>query len=264
MATSTLKYAFDPNRGIATLTFNRPDSLNALDMAMAGAFREAVSHLTHQAGLRCVVLRGAGRAFMAGGDIASMAGGPGPARQTVTTLLNALNPAILELRQLDAPVIAGVHGVAAGAGFSIALLADIVVAAESARFLIGYNGIGAVPDCGGSWFLPNRIGAGRAAEMMILGHTLTAQQARDWGLVGTVAADDRFEEELDAMVTRAATGPGRAIGAFRRLTDQAHGISLADHLEAERQAFLGITDSDDFNEGVAAFLEKRTPRFQGR
>lgn len=263
MTTTTVLSDFDRSSGVATLTFNRPDSLNAIDITMARNFLEAVKGLSAQPGLRCVVLRGAGRAFVAGGDISSMAEGRQQAWQMVNTALDALNPAILLLRDIDAPIIASVKGVAAGAGLSLALMADLIVAEENARFLIGYNGIGAVPDCGGTWFLPHKIGAGRASEMMILGRTLNAREAQHWGLVTSVAAEDQFDEMLAATVTKAAEGPGRAFGAFRRLVDQASGTALADHLEAERHAFLEMTKTADFSEGVSAFLDKRKPRFQG-
>ncbi|MCL7945489.1 enoyl-CoA hydratase-related protein [Marinobacter sp. ATCH36] len=255
---------FDPGTGVATLTFNRPEALNAINVPLAEAFRAAVQELKALPGVRCVVLTGAGRAFMAGGDIASMAGTPDQAGGTISAILDAVNPAILLLRGMDAPVIAAVKGVAAGAGLSLAMMADIIVAEENTKFLVAYNGIGAVPDCGGSWFLPHRVGAGRASEMMILGRTLAAPEARDWGLINTVAPDEQFESVLTATVAKAAEGPGQAFGAFRRLVDQASGgNSLAEHLEAERQAFLAMTRTTDFSEGVSAFLAKRKPRFKG-
>jgi 2-(1,2-epoxy-1,2-dihydrophenyl)acetyl-CoA isomerase len=255
---------FDPGTGVATLTFNRPEALNAINVPLAEAFLAAVQELKALSGVRCVVLTGTGRAFMAGGDIASMAGSPDQAGRTISAILDAVNPAILLLRGMDAPVIAAVRGVAAGAGLSLAMMADIVVAEENTKFLVAYNGIGAVPDCGGSWFLPHRVGTGRASEMMILGRTLTAPEAKDWGLINTAAPDDQFESVLTATVAKAAEGPGRAFGAFRRLVDQASGgKSLAEHLEAERQAFLAMTRTTDFSEGVSAFLAKRKPRFQG-
>lgn len=264
MTTPTVISDFDHSNGVATLTFNRPDSLNAIDITMARNFLEAVRGLSVQQSLRCVVLRGAGRAFVAGGDIASMAAGQQQARQMVNAALDSLNPAILLLRDIDAPIIASVKGVAAGAGLSLALMADLIIAEENARFLIAYNGIGAVPDCGGTWFLPHKIGAGRASEMMILDRTLNAREAQQWGLVTRVAPEDQFDEVLATTITKAAEGPGRAFGAFRRLVDQANGTTLADHLEAERQAFLEMTTTADFSEGVSAFLQKRKPLFQGK
>lgn len=254
----------DAETGVATLTFNRPEALNAVNVPMAEAFLAAVQKLKNQTGVRCVVLTGAGRAFMAGGDVSSMAGTPEQAGRSISAILNAVNPAILLLRSMDAPVIAAVKGVAAGAGLSLALMADLVVAREDARFLVAYNGIGAVPDCGGSWFLTHKIGAGRAAELMLLGRTLSAADAKAWGLITEFAPQDQYEKLLADIITRTAGGPTRAFGAFRRLTDRANGNQLAAHLEAEQAAFLEMTRTADFAEGVAAFLAKRTPDFRGR
>lgn len=250
--------------GVGTLTFNRPEALNAINVPMAEAFHAAIRELNNQPGVRCVVLKGAGSAFMAGGDISSMAGTPEQAGKTINAILNAVNPAILLLRSMDAPVIAAVTGVAAGAGLSLVLMADLVVARDDARFLLAYNGIGAVPDCGGSWFLTHKIGAGRAAELMLLGRTLSAAEAKDWGLITELAPEEQYEKLLAHIVAKAANGPTRAFGAFRQLTDKAHGNQLADHLEAERAAFVEITHTADFAEGVAAFLAKRTAEFRGR
>ncbi|MBW7472138.1 enoyl-CoA hydratase-related protein [Marinobacter sp. F4218] len=264
MTTLPVTPAFNEKTGVATLTFNRPEVLNAIDVPMAQAFHHAVKDLAGKPGLRCVVLTGAGRAFMAGGDVASMSGSPVQTREAVNGMLDALIPAILKLRAMDAPVIAGVKGAAAGAGLSLALMADLIVAEESARFLIAYNGIGTVPDCGGTWFLPHKIGSARATEMMMLGRTLTAIEAKQWGLVTEVSPQGEFDKTLAAVVHRVANGPTKAFGAFRRLVDDASGSPLEAHLEAERQAFLKATESADFAEGVSAFLAKRPAAFSGK
>lgn len=255
---------FDAQTGVATLTFNRPKALNAINVPLAEDFLAAVRELKVQHGVRCVVLTGAGRAFMAGGDISTMSGTPDQAGNAISAILEAVNPAILLLRSMDAPVIAAVKGVAAGAGLSLALMSDLVIAREDARFLVAYNAIGAVPDCGGSWFLAHRIGAGRAAELMLLGKTLSAAEAKDWGLVTAFAPEGGYDDLLAEITAKIANGPTRAFGAFRRLTDRANGDQLAAHLEAERTAFLDMTQTEDFAEGVAAFLAKRPARFQGR
>lgn len=255
---------FDPGTGIATLTFNRPEALNAINVPLAEAFLAAVQELNALSGVRCVVLTGAGRAFMAGGDIASMAGSPDQAGRAISAILDAVNPAILLLRGMDAPVIAAVKGVAAGAGLSLALMSDLIIAREDTKFLVAYNGIGAVPDCGGSWFLPHKIGAGRAAELMLLGKTLSAAEAKDWGLITEFAPEDSYEKLLTEITVKVASGPTRAYSAFRRLSDRANGDQLAAHLEAERAAFLEMTRTEDFAEGVSAFLAKRTAEFRGQ
>ncbi|MEX0605683.1 MAG: enoyl-CoA hydratase-related protein [Marinobacter sp.] len=255
--------AFEEKTGVATLTFNRPEALNAVNVPLAEAFLAAVRAIKALPGVRCVVLTGAGRAFMAGGDIASMTGTAEQAGKAISAILDAVNPAILLLRSMDAPVIAAVKGVAAGAGLSLALMADLVVAREDTKFLVAYNGIGAVPDCGGSWFLTHKIGAGRAAELMLLGRTLNAAEARDWGLITAFAPEEQYEKLLADIITKTANGPTRAFGAFRQLTDRANGDQLAEHLEAERSAFLKMTATADFSEGVSAFLAKRKPDFAG-
>lgn len=255
---------FDEETGVATLIFNRPEALNAINVPLAKAFLAAVQGLKSLSGVRCVVLTGAGRAFMAGGDIASMAGPPEQAGNAISAILDAVNPAILLLRSMDAPVIAAVKGVAAGAGLSLALMSDLIIAREDAKFLVAYNGIGAVPDCGGSWFLTHKIGAGRATELMLLGRTLSAGEAKSWGLITEFAPEDGFEKLLAETIEKTAKGPSRAFGAFRQLTDRANGNQLAAHLEAERAAFLEMTRTEDFAEGVSAFLAKRPAHFQGR
>jgi 2-(1,2-epoxy-1,2-dihydrophenyl)acetyl-CoA isomerase len=164
---------------------------------------------------------------------------------------------------MDAPVIAVVKGVAAGAGLSLALMADLVIAQEDTKFLLAYNGIGAIPDCGGSWFLAHKIGAGRAAELMLLGRTLSATEARDWGMITESVPEADFEKRVTEITRNVANGPTRAFGAFRRLTDGACGDQLAAQLEAEKEAFLELTRTGDFAEGVAAFLAKRPPEFHG-
>jgi 2-(1,2-epoxy-1,2-dihydrophenyl)acetyl-CoA isomerase len=262
MTTAVLLH-FDAETGIAHITFNRPAVLNAADLPLAHGFLAAVRSLSVRPGLRCVVLTGAGRAFMAGGDVASFAGGADRARNGVNALLDALHPAILALRDLDAPILAAVRGVAAGAGLSLALSADIVVADSDARFMLAYERIGAVPDCGGSWFLSRKAGVGRAAAMMMLSKSLTAAEAREWGLVTVIAPKNGFDGAVTETARTLAEGPCLAHAAFRKLADAAQGATLAAHLEAERAAFLSLTATADFAEGTAAFMEKRQPQFKG-
>lgn len=254
----------DPRTGIARITFNRPEVLNAADLALAEGFASAVATLEGRAELRCLVLTGAGRAFMAGGDVASFAGPPAQARAQVAALLDHLHPAVLALRALPVPILAGVRGAAAGAGLSLALAADLILAAEDARFLMAYDRIGTTPDCGGSWFLPRRLGLARADALMLLSRTLTATQARDLGLVAELAPPDGFDAALSALAERLAAGPTRAFAAWRGLAEAALGGSLAAHLDAERDSFLRMTGTEDFGEGTAAFLDRRAAGFRGR
>ncbi|WP_028713454.1 enoyl-CoA hydratase/isomerase family protein [Paracoccus sp. J55] len=261
---AALLFDFDEKTGIARLLFNRPEVLNAIDLDMARAIRDAVSALAALTGLRCIVLAGNGRAFMAGGDVAGFSGATEDVRACLNDLLDALIPAITGMRALNVPIVAGVRGVAAGAGLSLALSADLVLAEEGARFLMAYDRIGAVADCGGSWFLPLKVGTGRAAELMLLSRTLTAAEAGQWGIVNRVVADDAFDAALDDLVRTVAAGPTRSFAAHRRLVESLAGHGLAEHMERERAAFLALMGTDDFREGVSAFLGKRKADFRGR
>lgn len=254
---------FDAVSGIGRLTLNRPEVLNALDAATARAFLTAVRELTAKPGLRVIVLSGAGRAFAAGGDVASFtANGIENAPDVIHDLLDALNPAIVALRRHPAPVITAVRGAAAGAGLSLALSGDLVVAEEGARFVIAYDRIGASPDCGLSWFLPRRVGRGVAFQMMLTGRSLTAADALATGLVDRVVSQTEFDAAIDELAALVASGPTRAFGKYKALLDR--DVDLAEHLESERAAFIASTATADFAEGVAAFTAKRKPVFSGR
>ncbi len=249
--------------GIATITLNRPERLNAIDTAAARALAEAARAVTRAAGVRAIVLKGAGRAFVAGGDVAEFGADPARAAAVVDEILDAAHAAILALHQHDAPVIASVQGVAAGAGFSLVLGADLAVAAEGTRFVLAYDRIGAPPDCGMTWFLARKLGAGRAAELMYLSAELGAEEARALGLLTRVVPANRLEAETDALAARVAAGPTRAFGAFKRGLARASAATLADQLEAERAAFAAVTRTADFAEGTAAFLGRRKAAFTG-
>lgn len=252
---------YDAATGIAKIIFNRPDVMNAIDVPTAQAFRAAVEHITAKPNLRCLLLMGAGRAFVAGGDVASFVPDP---PGIVNALLDALHPAILGLRACSAPVIAVVRGAAAGAGLSLALGADLILAGSKARFVIAYDKIGASPDCGGTWFLPHKIGRTRAFEMMLLGQNLDAETALRVGLVSEVVADADLDTSAIALAETIASGPTQAYGHFKHLVDAAFETPLAEQLEAERRAFLSATTTQDFAEGVSAFLRKSAPTFSGK
>ena len=242
---------------------NRPEVLNAVDVAMAKAIAAAIDDLAARPGVRAIVLAAEGRAFVAGGDISAFGADHTRSAEVVNAILDAMHPAIVALRMQDAPVIAAIKGVAAGAGLSLALAADLVVAEEGTKFVVAYDKLGVSPDCGGTWFLARKVGAARAAEMMLLGRTLDAAEAKEAGIVNIVAAQGRLEEETAALAAKVASGATRAFGHFRRLSDAAITEPLAGHLEAERAAFLDCTGTKDFREGVAAFLGKRKPDFHG-
>lgn len=261
MSQRPVTHAFDAATGIARITFDRPDVLNAIDLATAQAFGAAVDAVAAREGVRCIVLAGAGRAFIAGGDVASF--GEEPAT-IVDALLEALHPPLLALRDCAAPVLAVVQGAAAGGGLSIALGADYLLASDRARFVIAYDRIGAAPDCGGTWFLARKLGRTRAFAMMLRGEALDAQAALEAGIASEVVPHAELDARAQTLALRIASGPTRAYGQFKRLIDEASAATLADQLEAERKAFLAATATDDFREGVAAFLGKREPVFTGR
>ena len=253
----------DTSLGIATLTFNRPAVLNAIDVATAQAFRDAVLTLGARDDVRCIVLTGAGKAFVAGGDVARFADDFDNAAAVVDQLLDALHPAIETLAGHAAPVLGSVRGAVAGAGLSLLAACDLAIAADDSRFLMAYDRVGAAPDCGGTWFLPRKVGQHRAAELMLLGETWDAQQALQAGLVNQVVPAQQLAAQTQAWAARLAQRPTAALGAYKQLVAQAARTPLRAHLEAERAAFKLATTSADFREGVTAFLERRTPVFHG-
>ncbi|MDA5193560.1 enoyl-CoA hydratase-related protein [Govanella unica] len=258
---------FDITDGVAVLTFNRPAALNAMTNEMAVAFRACLDPLlSGETPARALVLTGAGRGFCAGADLVSSIN---PADFTATSdaglvLENHYNGIIKIIRALPMPVIAAVNGPAAGVGMSLAMAADILVAARSASFLQAFVNIGLVPDGGSSWFLPRIIGRNRAARMMMLGEKISAEDAFDWGLVSKLVDDDKLMDESLAMARKLATGPTRAINLIRHLLDASEGHSLTEQLDLERQHQCTAGRYEDFREGVAAFLAKRKPDFSGK
>lgn len=249
---------------VAEIRFNRPKALNALDLPLARAFADAVADVTADPGVRAIVLSGEGRAFVAGGDVSAMAADPDRGHEVVDALLEVLNPAILALRENDAPVVAAVRGVAAGAGLSLVANADVVVADEGAKFVMAYDQVAGVPDCGGSWFLTHRLGRARVMDMMLTGAPLTAVEAQAAGLVSRLVPGDEVDETARVLAAKIAKGPTASFGRFRRLVDAAPHTTLADQLAAERAAFVAAAQSEDFREGVAAFTARRKPEFKGR
>lgn len=259
---SLIKTEFDADKGIATLTFNRPEVFNALDIAMAEAFDAAVTEISTLEGVRCVVLTGAGKAFVAGGDVASFAADPDHADRTLSLILKHMHPALLTLRALDAPVLAAVNGAAAGAGLSLVLGADYVVANRSARLVLAYDKLGAPPDCGGSWFLARKVGRARAFDMMLTGATLTAEDGLAEGVVNLVADEEEFPDAVRKVAEKIASGPTLAFGRFKRLMDA--DLPLAAQMELEREAFISAARTEDFRHAAAAFVARQPVAFRGR
>ncbi|HTT13392.1 MAG TPA: enoyl-CoA hydratase-related protein [Burkholderiaceae bacterium] len=246
--------------GVAHLRFNRPQSLNAIDSATAKALRAASEELARDPTVRAVVLSGEGKGFMAGGDIGQMKTDP---RSIPTQLIDPLHAALRRLAALDAPVIASVHGVVAGAGVSMMLAADLAIAAEGTRFVLAYLNLGASCDGGASFALPRVVGLRKALEIALLNETFDAAEALRLGLVNRVVPAATLEAETDKLAQRLAAGPTRAIGRMRRLMRRSSSSDFGAQLDAEKEAFAASTTTRDFAEGVSAFLEKRAARFEG-
>lgn len=246
---------------IVTLRFHRPDALNAIDVPMATALLAAVRAIANDDSVRCVVLRGAGKGFMAGGDLATLRADP---VQGAKDLLTPLNEAVALLAQLNAPVIAQVHGVAAGAGLSLMLQADFVLAAEGTRFNLAYINLGTSCDVGASWALPRLVGLRRALEIALLGDTYGAQEAERLGLVNRVVPAAELDAAVQELAQRLASGPTLAYGHMRRLMRTSFDHDLPTQLTAEADAFVACARTADLPEGIAAFYAKRPAAFQGR
>ena len=246
--------------GVATLILNRPDALNALNSQLRRELLAAIKAAARDEGTRAVVITGAGRGFCAGADLR---GGSGE-REFRTVLTAEYNPLIEAIRNLPKPVVTAVNGVAAGAGVSLALAADVVVASEDARFVPAFSRIGLVPDSGLARVLVRAVGRHRAFEILIGERQLGADDARDLGLVAAVVPADRLADTARELAQRLAAGPTGAIGLTKRLLNAAENATLAEALDAEAalQELAGRTDAHA--EGVAAFGEKRDPRFSGR
>jgi len=245
---------------IATLQFNRPEAMNALDVATAQALLAAVQDIAQDSGVRAVLLKGAGRAFVAGGDLSLLAADP---VQGAKALLGPLNEALLLLQSLNAPVIAQVHGAAAGAGLSLMLMCDFVLAAEGSKFNLAYINLGTSCDVGASWALPRLVGLRQALEIAMLGETFGADEALRLGLVNRVLPAAELEAAAQAFAERLASGPTLAYGQMRRLLRAGLDHDLATQLQAEAQAFDACARTADMREGIDAFLNKRKPQFNG-
>jgi 2-(1,2-epoxy-1,2-dihydrophenyl)acetyl-CoA isomerase len=245
--------------GVLVLKLNRPDVLNAFNGAMHKAFQAGLKE-ARAADVRAVVVTGAGRGFCVGQDLQEFREAPSDIGDR---LRQGYHKNVLAIRALEKPVIAAVNGPAAGAGLSLACACDIRIAAESASFVPAFIGIGLVPDSGGSYFIARLLGAPRAFEWMSQNRKLSAAEAQEWGLVTEVVADDELESRAGELAAAFAQAPTRGVGMTKRLFDNAQTATLDEQLELEAQLQSAATQTDDFREGVTAFLEKRPPNFTG-
>ena len=246
--------------GVLTITLNRPDVLNAFDEAMHELFR-AVLKEARAEDVRAVVLTGAGRGFCVGQDLTAFEEEAGDLGDF---LRRTFNPHVLALRALEKPVVAALNGVAAGAGVSLACACDLRIAGASATFVPAFAKVGLVPDTGGTYFLAHLLGYARAFEWVCSGRSLSAGDAHAWGLVAEVVEDGGLDARAAELAGTLAALPTRAIGMTKRLLDRATLAALTEQLELEAQLQSVAVQSEDFREGIAAFLEKREPRFSGR
>ncbi|MEP6608591.1 MAG: 2-(1,2-epoxy-1,2-dihydrophenyl)acetyl-CoA isomerase PaaG [Burkholderiaceae bacterium] len=250
---------------VATLTLNRPERLNSFTVAMHGEVRSALDVIASQAGVRCLILTGAGRGFCAGQDLADRTVAPGAAGVDLgASIENHYKPMLQRLRAMPMPTIAAINGVAAGAGANIPFACDLVFAAKSASFVQSFAKLGLVPDCGGTWWLPRLLGPARAMGLSLLGEKLPASQAADWGLIWRCVDDDQLMATVMQVARQLAGGPTRAYVRTRQAIDAALLMPFAEALNVERDYQRELGQSADYREGVAAFVEKRTAVFTGR
>jgi len=245
---------------VATVTLGRPDTLNALSFALLDELRAALPKALER-GARCLLLTGEGRGFSSGADLSGSGGLPDDAGAALEAYYN---PLVEELFALPIPVVAAVNGPAAGAGASLALCADIVIAARSAYFLQAFVNIGLIPDAGATWLLPRLVGRARALEMMLLGERIPAAKALEWGLIARMVEDEDLASEAVALATDLARGPTVALGLIRQLARHSAHLPLGDALAAERAAQRKAGETSDFKAAVGAFLRKRPLNFEGR
>ena len=244
---------------VQTITLNRPEKMNAFTRGLHGELRDALKQ-ARDPEVRAVVITGAGRAFCAGQDLTEF----GETGDIGAALRETYHPNILAIRALEKPVIAAVNGACAGAGLSLACACDIRIAADSAAFVPGFIGIGLIPDAGGTYFIHRLLGAARAFEWMSSNRRLTAAEAHAWGLVSEVVEADALAARAAELASTYSELPTRGIGMTKRLFDHADTARLEEQLEMESQLQAAAAESEDFREGVSAFLEKRPPRFTGK
>jgi 2-(1,2-epoxy-1,2-dihydrophenyl)acetyl-CoA isomerase len=255
---------FELAGGVAKLTLNRPDKLNSFTVAMHREVRDAMERVQAEQGTRVLVLTGAGRGFCAGQDLADRAVAPGAAPVDLGESVEQwYAPLVRTLRALPMPVVCAVNGVAAGAGANLALACDLVIAARSASFIEPFCRLGLIPDTGGTYFLPRLVGTARAMGLAMLGDKLSAEQAMAWGLIWKCVDDATLAQEVDALAKQLAQAPTLGLARTKQAIYASPNNTLDTQLDLERDYMRELGNSADYREGVAAFMEKRTPQFRG-
>jgi 2-(1,2-epoxy-1,2-dihydrophenyl)acetyl-CoA isomerase len=252
---------FSKTDGIATITLNRPDAANGINPKMAGELAGAALVCDQDSSVRCVILNANGKMFCAGGDLKSVGGEPENAAAKIKGMADDLHRATSSLARMEKPLVIAVQGMAAGAGFSIAVTGDFVVAAESAKFTMAYTAAGLSPDGSSSYFLPRLIGIRRTTDLMMTNRRLTASEAAEWGLINRVVPDDNVQTAALELATQLANGPTDSFGVVKKLLLCSFDNSLETQMELEGRAIAERAGSVNGQEGVRAFLEKRKPNF---
>jgi 2-(1,2-epoxy-1,2-dihydrophenyl)acetyl-CoA isomerase len=248
--------------GILKIVLNRPEVFNSFNKEMAIELQNALDEANENEVIRCVILTGEGKAFCAGQDLGEATHPNGPELKSIVR--DHYNPIILRLRSIEKPIIAAVNGVAAGAGANIALACDLVIAKESASFIQAFSKIGLIPDSGGTFLLPRLIGQQKALALMITGDKVPARQAEEMNMIYKTVADENFEEEVSKLAMNLAAMPTRGIGLTKKAVNMSWSNTLETQLDLEEELQTMAGKTDDFKEGVSAFLEKRKPNFTGK
>ena len=262
MAYESILYSVDG--GVACLTLNRPDSLNSFTAAMHGEVAEVLGEAAEDPAIRAVVITGAGRGFCAGQDLNDRNVAPGERVDLGDSVERFYNPLIRRITTLEKPVICAVNGVAAGAGANIALACDLVFAARSAKFIESFAMLGLIPDSGGTWHLPRLVGMARAKGMAMLMPKISAEQAKDWGLIWEVVDDDALMDTVMSLAAHLATQPTKGFALTKQAFAASMTHNLEQQLELEKELMRAAGFTDDYAEGVKAFLEKHKPEYMGR
>lgn len=247
---------------IVTITLNRPDDANGINTQLSDELAHAASRCDNDPELKAVILTGNGRFFSAGGDVKAMAGAGENVPQALKYLADQLHRATATFARMKAPLIIAVNGIAAGAGFSLAVTGDLVLAVENASFTMAYSKVGLSPDGAASYFLPRLVGLRRSQELMLTNRTLSAQEALDWGLITKVVAKDQLMAEAQALADMLANSAQGSNDAIKQLLNQTFANGLETQMEQESRAIAQCSRSADGREGIAAFVEKRAPKFQ--